>query len=91
MNAHRATSIAARSSVKPRGKHKVQESTQAISNDRIALFLTVGYQVTRDELWERTYRAILDESTWNNITKGDMSTEESAHVTTKPKTSSWLR
>ena len=73
MNAHRATSISARSSVKPKGKHKVQESTQAISNDRIALFLTVGYQVTRDELWERTYRAILDESTWNNITKRDIS------------------
>ena len=51
----------------------------------------VGYQVTGDELWERTYRAFLDESTWNNITKGDMFIEESAHVTTKPKTSSWLK
>ena len=66
--------------LKPRGKHKVQESTQAISNDRIALLLMVGYQVIGDELWERTYRAILDESTWNNITKDDMSIEDSAHV-----------
>ena len=80
MNAHRATSITARSSVKPRGKHKAQESIQVVPNDRIALFLTVGYQVTRDELWERTYQAVLDDSTWNNITKDDMSIEDSAHV-----------